>query len=306
MIPAAVDRVERPLLRAYERAWNRILTELEAAALEPARYRQRRKLIEAAHAIRDVLAELNEEAYGWATEQLPRIYQLGGAQALAQVGQGSFSWSAIDREAVQLLANGLMDELLASTRYTSSSLVSLIRAAAGDETLQLAIQGRTARQAGDALRNFLTERGFVTLRYNDGSLHTMREYARMAVRTTTAKAYNYGALSGAASVGVTHWEVFDGPGCGWSYHGDPNTALGSIVDSEEAARYPISHPNCRRSFGPRPDLSASAPATSGLGSVTPEQTRAQMAADAVARSTAQRQRNALARRNRRLARRIAA
>lgn len=42
--------------------------------------------------------------------------------------------------------------------------------------------------------------------------------------------------------------------CGWTQHDDDDLAHGSIRSAEEAAHYVIAHPRCRRSFGPRPDV----------------------------------------------------
>ena len=53
-------------------------------------------------------------------------------------------------------------------------------------------------------------------------------------------------------------EVFDGFDCGWTGHRDPDKANRSVRTVEEAAEWPISHPRCRRGFGPRPDLVAEA------------------------------------------------
>jgi hypothetical protein len=49
-------------------------------------------------------------------------------------------------------------------------------------------------------------------------------------------------------------QVFDGPSCGWKSHDDDDLAAGSIRSLVDAARHPIAHPNCRRAFGPRPDI----------------------------------------------------
>ena len=49
-------------------------------------------------------------------------------------------------------------------------------------------------------------------------------------------------------------QVFDGFDCGWTTHTDPDKANGTVRTIEAAAEAPISHPRCRRAFGPRPDV----------------------------------------------------
>ena len=45
---------------------------------------------------------------------------------------------------------------------------------------------------------------------------------------------------------VTHVDIFDGVGCGWTAHNDPDSADGSIRTIEEFNDYPTAHPNCQR------------------------------------------------------------
>lgn len=62
-----------------------------------------------------------------------------------------------------------------------------------------------------------------------------------------------GTLNRSREAGVRFMEVFEGPGCGWASHQDPDKATGTLCSIEEAAAWPISHPRCGRAFGPRPD-----------------------------------------------------
>lgn len=56
------------------------------------------------------------------------------------------------------------------------------------------------------------------------------------------------AYWGGYMTGFDYFEVRDGAGCGWSYHGDPQVADGMIVDKETAEAYPQAHPYCVRQF----------------------------------------------------------
>jgi len=48
--------------------------------------------------------------------------------------------------------------------------------------------------------------------------------------------------------------VFDGHRCGWTGHDDPRKAHGLLVSLAAAAEHALAHPNCRRPFGPLPEI----------------------------------------------------
>lgn len=75
--------------------------------------------------------------------------------------------------------------------------------------------------------------------------------AALIARTETATAYNLGSAAAYRASGlVSQVEIFDGIGCGWISHDDPDIAAGSIRSLSDAEAYPISHPNCQRSWAP--------------------------------------------------------
>ncbi|WP_425555478.1 hypothetical protein [Kitasatospora kazusensis] len=82
-----------------------------------------------------------------------------------------------------------------------------------------------------------------------GSRVPVRAWAEAAALAKSAVAYNAGTLNRAREDGVRWVEVFDGPDCGWTAHSDTDKANRTL----RTAEWPISHPRCRRSFGPRPD-----------------------------------------------------
>jgi hypothetical protein len=52
-----------------------------------------------------------------------------------------------------------------------------------------------------------------------------------------------------------------------------------VVSKDDALAHPIAHPNCRRSYGARPDITTAGAAEAATPSVTPSQIDAQRAAD---------------------------
>ncbi|GAA0587002.1 hypothetical protein GCM10010394_15090 [Streptomyces crystallinus] len=82
----------------------------------------------------------------------------------------------------------------------------------------------------------------------------MRAWAEAATLAKSAVAYNAGTLNRTRTAGVRVVEVFDASDCGWTSHQDPDKANRTLRSIDEAADWPISHPRCRRGFGPRPDV----------------------------------------------------
>lgn len=74
-------------------------------------------------------------------------------------------------------------------------------------------------------------------------------------RTELGHAANGGAIARYESVGmVLAVRVYDGDGCGWKGHDDPDKAHGSIRPLEEAKIYTLAHPSCQRAFSAITDI----------------------------------------------------
>jgi hypothetical protein len=90
----------------------------------------------------------------------------------------------------------------------------------------------------------------------NGAWVPVRAWAESATLAKSAVAYNSGTLNRAREAGVKFMQVFDGAGCGWTSHQDPDKATGTLCTVEDAAAWPISHPRCTRAFRPRPEVVA--------------------------------------------------
>lgn len=272
--PVQLDALQEDLLSSYRSSWSRILAEQERLASNPKEFRKRARLQEMRKAVERELFELDSQAAQWVAERLPQAYAAGMAST---PGATSGIWSLIHQEAVEELGIELFKELLAATDGVRDSTKQLVRTVARDQALQKAIQGKTAEEASREMRRVLQDKGIFSVTYRDGSKHGLAEYTQVAMRTTTAKAYNRGTLN--AHDDVKFFEVFDGPNCGLTKHDDPQLALGMVVDRSTCEQYPISHPNCRRAFGPRPDITRSDFAEKANPTSTAAQRQAQLEQD---------------------------
>lgn len=241
----------RVLLQAYADAWFRVKQWENRLIDDPKNEAKRAKLAANRRAIEQDMYDLDTKSKTWIQRNLPQIYARGGRVAAAAV-TGEFTWDTIHRGAVEVLAKGLYTDLLSATETVRDSTRQLVRTIGRDTVLQSVINSQTPVQAARRMTHLIAENGVHAITYSNGAKHGLQEYSRMAVRTVTATAYNQGTLNQAPD--VDRWEVLDGTGCGWTTHASPELANGKIVTRAEALSYPISHPNCRRSFAPSINL----------------------------------------------------
>lgn len=267
--PSEVDALTANLTRLYEDAQRRIEAELRALAENPDGLRRERRLREMQTRIELVTLQVDQQARQFIEVALNRVYVLGEEHASYRTASvvvkaggrvSAETFTRIDRPAVSVLANGLTDDLLEATQHVRDSTKRLVRDIIRGNVADSLITGKTAAQAARAVESYLQGKSIAAIIYRNGASHGVGDYARMAVRTVSALAYNGGTLDGAAGQGVEYFEVFDGPGCGLYGHGTFPSAGGMIITEALAREWPTAHPNCRRSFGPRPDVGASADA----------------------------------------------
>jgi hypothetical protein len=302
--PDELDALTANLRGAYEAAWVDIKAEQAAIAADPARFTRQARLRELEAAVNDRLDFVDEAAASWLADEFPVAYRLGAETAGGVLDQ-PFRWTTHDNEAITLLARDTFDELLEATNGVSASTKALIRELGRQQALLKAAAGRTATQAARELRRLLERKGIFSVRYRDGSRHGLADYTDMLLRTKTGVAHNAGGLNFARRAGTRYVEVFDGADCGWLTHLDNDKANRSIRTVEEAAKVTLSHPRCRRSFGPRPDITTAEQAKTAKSSVTDAQAADQAAAER-ARAAAQRTRQNTRRRQETARARLAA
>lgn len=277
---AAIAAIEEPLLKAYASAWEDVLDAQRQIAADPLKWRAKRRLFELQRAIEAKMLQLDAQAREWVATELVRPYALGAAAGAVELSESAAAvWTLLPHEAISRIATDTLDDLLKATRHVRRTTKALIRAIAKDQVLAKLTQERTAVDAGRRMAKIIEQRGIHAITYADGSRHGLKEYAEMLVRTKTGEAYNLGTLEAQEALGVEFWECFDGAGCGLTSHQDPVKALGRIVDKDTALRYPLSHPNCRRSWGARPDITSKAHAEAASSHVTAEQIADNAAAD---------------------------
>ena len=190
-------------------------------------------------------------------ERFAEIYASG-----ARIANASFSFSAPHRAAVEALARDTYADVLGATAHMDEEAKAFVRRVSRSIATAKLTAGDAAAEAARKLRREIERefrvRALNAVTYRDGSRHSIGEYAEMLMRTKTAQAYNAGTLNTSRLAGIHIFEILDGASCGLTSHYDPELANGLIVDAATANSFPLAHPNCRRAFAPRPDLTASA------------------------------------------------
>ena len=183
------------------------------------------------------------------------IYAAGAARTSLP-----FSFTAPHRAAVDVLARDLFDDVLEATSFVDADAKRWVRDMSRTLTGFKLTSGTPvktqARRFAADLKTEFGRRGIGSVVYKDGSRHGFGAYAEMLLRTKTGQAYNIGTLNQGRLAGIEFYELLDGTPCGLVSHHDPVQANGLIVDWQTAMGVPLSHPACRRSVQPRPDVTA--------------------------------------------------
>lgn len=263
LTPGDSEEVARRVALVLEDAWQR-LADKQLAVLAAIGSNRRtpyvlQTLEDFKSAITDFQQRADAEARAFVQRQLPWLYQQGAQRAAEAVGE-QFAWTLMHTDALQSLASDSYADFLRRSeeeQRMAAAFYRATRAVARSEVPVLAAGNTTALRAAKALAGRLAaEHQLAYVVYRNGARVPVRVWAEAATLAKSAVAYNAGTLNRARQSGVEFVQVFDGPGCGWTGHQDPDKAGGTLRTLEDAASWPIAHPRCGRAFGARPDVRA--------------------------------------------------
>lgn len=273
------------LIKGYAIAYRAIQAEQAQIAANPKAFRRRARLTEMQDKILTLLDDLDTQAKDVVRRELPEVYGSGARQAARVIGTpGPTSFTQTDVKAVKLLANDLFDDLLEKTEYIRGDTKRLIRNVVRDRVLTGSIAGDSPAKIRKQVREYLEKNGVGRIRYSDGRRVRLDDYADMAIRTKRSIAANIGSINYSKANGVSYMECLDGPGCSLYSHSVGPLANGLVLTTDEALKYPIAHPNCRRIWSARPNVSTAEEAKNAKPTVTREQIADQIAADQARRA----------------------
>lgn len=190
-------------------------------------------------------------------------------------GGGQAVWTLIHSKAYVSLATDTYADFLQrseAAKRTSKAFAKKIRDTAVEELPKIAAGGRTSTQGGRRFADSLISKyDILHVSYADGTKVPVDVYTRMAARTKSVTAYNSATLLESREQGNYFMEVFDGSGCGWTSHGSPDKANGTLRHVDDCEANLLAHPNCQRAFGPRPDVRTISQAKKAGPTTTAEQ-----------------------------------
>lgn len=183
-------------------------------------------------------------------------------------------WTAEVEAAVEKLQGArrlaYIKELRAQTRDAVAQAIRDIKAGKTEEEIAARIASMVS---GRAMYPGIYDRAFEAARQAGASdtaaaitaEAAARKYrAGLIAKTETITAQNIAAIESFAGSGmVSKVKVFDGDGCGWTNHDDPDKAHGTERPLTEARKYALAHPNCVRRFEPIIDAVAEAATDAG-------------------------------------------
>lgn len=272
-LPPEVREILETLHSDMTRAWDQIKSE-EARLIRqwPGQDRPVRiqRLRDMAINVRDVMGRVEDAMREPSVKALVSAYETGAWGTALQSGAAA-TFSALDIDALSVLANDTMSDLLTATKGVDDSTKALIREMSRDRVLNATYAGMTAEQAGVQLAADLAEHAITSVVYVNGARVGLPTYTDMVLRTKSALAFQEGGFQQGKELGIQWWEILDGPECGLSFHEDPTLADGLIVDTTTAEKFPISHPNCVRVTTPRPDINSATEAKNAKRTPTEQQ-----------------------------------
>lgn len=257
LIRAWVDGAS-DLQSRLDRVFSRIRAELSADVVNQNTVfrlqEQARRLTELRGTAVAIVDDLANETQDWIRGGGPERVYIAGAAASGL----PFSFTQPHRAAVEVLSKDLYDDVLTATRFVEDDAKRWIREV-GRQLAGFKLTGGVpvktqARRFESEMRQRFEKEGIGKVVYRDGSRHSFGEYAEMQLRTKTGVMYNTGTLNTSRLLGIDVFELLDGAECGLTSHYDPEKANGKLVSGAFALAYPLSHPNCRRSIVPRPDV----------------------------------------------------
>lgn len=272
--PPQADKAVAKAVELFEDVQSKLLAEQNAILNLP--YAEQAKLTSKSARLRDLLANIEQNLTGlrenteaWLNSELPPIYNLGvqaTTKGLIAAGLPATGWANTHIAAVQIIAQDTYDDILRMTQFVADDTKRWIAEITERKIAESIIGGDTAQQASRGLRvaaraqaasdPVFEDIAEIGVRYRNGAVHSLTEYGDMLMRTKSAVAFNSGTINQATLNGIEFFEGFDGSDCGLTEHNDGNKVNGGIFTAQQAADNPISHPRCKRAWGPRPDISS--------------------------------------------------
>lgn len=196
--------------------------------------------------VRSLLSELQDAAIPQATGLVGSAYVDGAKVADATLGL-SGAFSGVHQEAVDVLADNLVNRLNEAAVTVGRQVEDVFRRAALRETALGLLEGATRKNVSESLRQRFVEDGITGFTDRAGRRWKMKTYCEMVARTTTREAVSMGTANRLLEHGhdlvtiSSHSHETDE--C-TPYQGKTFSMTGATKGYPTLDRYPPFHPNC--------------------------------------------------------------
>lgn len=187
---------EERLIRYYKDAYKKLiekLLKLPPGASWERYYKRLLKEIEA------TVAKLNKAAANELAELVKKAYTAAEAKALRALPGGPFG--GLNREAMRLVAENAVDELVEANRFFGRRLADNIRKIGLDATAEKLATAQTVREARRRIIEMMASEGLTAMVDSAGRSHRLDSYAELVARTTTREATNTATMETGRQLG---------------------------------------------------------------------------------------------------------
>ena len=228
---------------------------------EPSKIERIKRLNAMKREVDQAYVDLDTQVATWASQDVRSMYRQGHAQAAAQTSSG-YDFTLPHREALDLISRDAYDDVATRLQQVRSGFsgkvelqkmyeglspeqIASIQTSSRSAVAQMLLTGTDPRKISKVLAQDIWSQG-ISIIDAGGNHWNPEKYTRMLIRTKSANAYNSGSLNKFTEEGVTRVQVFDGV----KDDEECANANGQIWSLRYAMNHVISHPNCRRAFGP--------------------------------------------------------
>lgn len=192
------------LQEMYRRGYISILETIARAEARGNSTRYQRALL---RDVSGILQDLDRNARTWAEQVIPKAYQGSRQEVLALFeragvqGPTSLSFARVHREAAEVIAGNLIDNLQDAHQFVGRRVRDAFRQAQLDAVAERLTTGSTLRATKRNLQTIISDRGLGAFRDAAGRVWSLDAYANMSARTVTAEATNLGTMNQLQSFG---------------------------------------------------------------------------------------------------------
>ena len=244
---------EEELYKLYEQGFEKVLA-LLLQKQKLGKYDEYEKVI--LFEINKILNQLERETFSYSKKDMPSLYEWNRASVLAAAGVTEIpSMVGIDKRAIIELQKVFDNQIYDGINQVKKNIHSVVRKMALEQKIS---GGKLKDKVSDAVE-FLSKQNIFTFEDKLGRVHSLENYARMAIKTIQTAAINKSVFNASLQLKNDLVKMSSHstscPICAM-YQGRVYSITGktkgypplSAINNENVVAYGTIHPNCRHRF----------------------------------------------------------